>query len=567
MFTFTDWSIILAYLFFSLLLAFCVKKVSEKSLTDYFLSGRMLPWWLVGSSMVATTFAADTPLWVTGRVWEYGIAGNWLWWSMAIGGLFTVFFFAHLWRRAGVLTDLEFIELRYTGKIAVFLRTFKAVYFGLFLNCIIMAWIHLALIKVFQVIFPDWNPYLITALLAFFTIFYVCLSGLWGVILTDLFQFAIALVGCILLAYFAIKHSSIVNGGGLNNLLSDEMLRFVPSFGAETSNTIPAIASEAKAFTPTKNLSVTAFLAYILIQWWAAWYPGAEPGGGGYIAQRLMSAKSERDAKLAGLWFVIAHYCIRSWPWIIAALGVVVLYPELQTQSVGEVEKSYIFLIRDILPSPWKGLLLAAFMGAYMSTLSTHLNWGSSYLINDFYLRLRKSKKISHILEARLCTIFLGIISLLVSFYLLDSIGQAWTFLIDCTAGMGFILILRWYWWRVNATAELASMIVPLVIVSIIRFIIPYFFPHWEIPPNPESLFITVPIVVSLTLIIMWMTKPEPRALLENFYKRVRPVGPGWRPISNTSLKGLGSQTLYWLISIVLLYLFLFAIGYIILAR
>lgn len=549
-----DLIVIALYFAVSLGAGFLRSRRASSSLSDYFLSGRSAPWWLVGTGMVATTFAADTPLWVAGKVGSHGISGNWLWWSAAAGGMLTVFFFARLWRRAGVLTDLEFIELRYGGRTAAFLRGFKAIYFGLFMNCIVLGWVNLAMLKIVGVFFPEvTHPELIVTGIALATLVYVAAAGLWGVMIADAFQFAVALGGCIILAIFAVQHPSVQDAGGLVSALPAQSFDFFPDFsGGETG---------------FEKIALSAFLAYVMIQWWASWYPGSEPGGGGYIAQRIMSAKDERHGMLATLWFVIAHYCVRSWPWIIAALAAVVIYPDL---TGDEREVSFVYLIRDVLPAPLRGLLVAAFLGAYMSTLSTHLNWGSSYVINDFYLRyfaqdgvrkdgVQNDSNASHILASRIVTACIAVLSLLVSFFFMDSVRGAWDFLLSITGGMGFVLILRWYWWRINAVSELVSMIAPLAALALLWIAEAGF---GYLPPGaPENLYFVVPVSILVTLVAMFLSAPERREVLENFCRRVRPPGPGWKAVTGVSQPGLGRAFAGWAASVVLVYAALFLIG------
>ncbi len=547
-----DLIVIVLYFAVSLGAGILRSRRASSSLTDYFLSGRSAPWWLVGTGMVATTFAADTPLWVAGKVGSHGISGNWLWWSAAAGGMLTVFFFARLWRRAGVLTDLEFIELRYGGRTASFLRGFKAIYFGVFMNCIVLGWVNLAMLKIVGVFFPEIaHPEWIVTGIALATLVYVAAAGLWGVMIADAFQFAVALGGCIILAYFAVQHPAVVEAGGLVNALPAQSFDFFPDFGDGGAG--------------FEKIALSAFLAYVMIQWWASWYPGSEPGGGGYIAQRIMSAKDERHGMLATLWFVIAHYCVRSWPWIIAALAAVVIYPDL---GGDEREASFVYLIRDVLPAPLRGLLVAAFLGAYMSTLSTHLNWGSSYVINDFYLRYfagtranRSQDDVSadHILASRIVTVCIAVLALVVSFFLMDSIRGAWDFLLSITGGMGFVLILRWYWWRINAVAELVSMIAPLVALLLLWVAEAAF--GFQPPGAPENLYFVVPVSIFVTLVAMYLSKPEGRTVLAEFCARVRPPGPGWKAITGRSEAGLGRAFVGWAASVVLVYAALFFVG------
>ena len=571
-FTPGDIAIIVIYFAISLGIGMLVSRRASGSLVNYFLSGRSAPWWLVGKGMVATTFAADTPLWVAGKVASHGISGNWLWWSAAAGGTLTVFFFARLWRRAGVLTDLEFIELRYGGRRASVLRGFKAIYFGIFMNCVVMGWVNLAMLKIITVIFPEFeHPEILVTIVALLTLGYVAAAGLWGVMVADAFQFCVALGGCIVLAIFAANHPTVTAAGGLANAVPPGMLDFFPNFSSIASSAPADVGGDGES-VGLMRIAQSAFFAYLLIQWWASWYPGQEPGGGGYIAQRIMSAKDERNGVLATLWFVVAHYCVRSWPWVIAALAAVVIYPAL---PASEREASFVYLIRDVLPSPLRGLLLAAFLGAYMSTLSTHLNWGGSYVVNDFYRRFLRPERADvsaedndrhYVFVSRWTTIGLAIVSLLVSFTVMDSIQGAWNFLLSITGGMGFVLILRWYWWRVNAAAEIASMVAPLVALGGFA-LAQYIWPGIHIPGAPENLYIIVPASIFVTVITMYVTQPESRELLSAFYKRVYPAGPGWRAITGESRGGLAYLFLGWGAATVLVYAMLFAVGSLIFAR
>lgn len=401
-----DILLIVLYFLFSFLIGIYFSKRASKSTVDFFLSGRRLPWWLAGTAMVATTFAADTPLAVTELVTTKGIAGNWLWWNMVAGSVLTVYFFAKLWRRAGVLTDVEFIEIRYSGKSASFLRGFKAIYLGVFMNCIIMGWVNVALAEILKNIFGISELYVIYAVIACMLIvgFYSALSGLWGVVVTDFFQFIIAMSGCVVLAIVVLDLPQIGGIEGLKVSLPDHVFNFLPRIAPMPSAHITSIATGVMA------LSFSAFTAHILVQWWSSWYPGAEPGGGGYIAQRMMSTRDERHSLLATLWFSIAHYAIRPWPWIIVALSSLILYPDLEVDAK---KTGFILAMRDFLPPGLLGLLVAAFLAAYMSTISTHLNWGTSYLINDFYRRfIRKDEGEAHYIKAsRIVTFFLVIVS------------------------------------------------------------------------------------------------------------------------------------------------------------
>lgn len=553
-----DWLILIAYFLISLAIGYIYKKRASGSTEDFFLSGRKLPWWLAGISMVATTFAADTPLAVTELVGKNGIAGNWLWWNMLIGGMLTVFFFAKLWRRANILTDVEFIELRYSGKSAAFLRGFKAVYLGVFMNTIIMGWVNLAMMKILMGMFPEYinanNVIIYVGLCMLLTAFYSALSGLWGVAVTDAFQFILAMGGCIILAIIVINSDQIGGITGLQAKLPDWALRFTPEINSDSpsSSTAGVLA-----------ISISSFLAFIAIQWWASWYPGAEPGGGGYVAQRMMSSKDEKNSLLATFFFQVAHYTVRPWPWILVGLSAIVLYPELSMNDKG---LGYVKAMNDFLPVGLKGLLLAAFFAAYMSTIATHLNWGTSYFINDFYKRfLKKGEQEKHYITiSRIMTIVFMILSLIVT-TMMDSISGVWGFVMECGAGLGLVLILRWFWWRVNAVSEIVATITPFIVYGIL------YFGKFNIQ-FPDSLFIIVPFTTIAWIVTAFVTKPTDENKLANFFRQIRPGGIGWKKFKNKypevlADKGYGYLFLNWFLGIVLVYMFLFGIGKIIFAQ
>jgi SSS family solute:Na+ symporter len=551
-----DWIIIFLYFLFSLTIGIYFFKRAGKNTESYFLSGRQLPWWIAGLSMVATTFAADTPLAVTELVGQHGIAGNWLWWNMLIGGMLTVFFFAKLWRRAHILTDVEFIELRYSGRSASFLRGFKAAYLGLFMNCIIMGWVNLAMGKILVGMFPEYvttgNVIYFIALSLIITAIYSSISGLWGVAITDAFQFILAMTGCIILAVIVVNSPQIGGISGLESKLPDWALRFTPQIGA---------SANSAGTGGILMMTVSTFLAFIGIQWWASWYPGAEPGGGGYVAQRMMSAKNEKHSLLATLFFQIAHYCIRPWPWIIVGLCALVLYPEL---SMADKGMGYVKAMNDYLPVGLKGLLLAAFFAAYMSTIATHLNWGTSYLINDLYKRfINKNKDEKHyVVISRELTMVIMILSVAVTIFM-TTISGVWAFVIECGAGLGLILILRWFWWRINAVSEIVATVTPFIVYGIL------YFGKFNVA-FPETLFIIVPATTLAWLITIFITKPVEENKLLDFYRRVHPGGPGWKKISSVlpdvkSDSGYAYLFINWINGIILVYLFLFGIGDIIL--
>ncbi len=551
MLTSLDITIISIYFIISFLIAIYFSKRAGKNTEEFFLSGRKLPWWIAGTAMVATTFSADTPLAVTELVAEKGIAGNWLWWNMLAGSVFTVFFFAKLWRRANIMTDVEFIEIRYSGKSAAFLRGFKAVYLGLFMNCIIMGWVNVALAEILKTIFGLDELTVLFAVIACMLIvgLYSALSGLWGVAITDFFQFIIAMTGCIILAYITINLPQVGGIEGLQKSLPPHVFNILP----ELTFTPSAVAYGVM------TLSFSAFIAHMLVQWWASWYPGAEPGGGGYVAQRMMSAKDERHSLLATLWFTIAHYALRPWPWIIVALCSLVLYPELAPEAK---KSGYILAMRDFLPSGLLGLLVAAFLAAYMSTIATHLNWGSSYIINDLYKRFikKEAKEDHYIIVSRIVTILLVVISSLLIF-VIKTISGAWAFIIECGAGLGLVLILRWYWWRINAWSEITAMIAPVIGYIITKFVLKIVF--------PESLFFIVTFTTISWIIATMVTKPTDKETLLSFFKRVTPGGKGWDKIKTEyglieKTEPLTGLFINWIMGIILIYSSLFAIGKII---
>src|SRR3954468_22476565 len=550
-----DWSVIAAYFLFNLGIGLYYARRAGSNTQEFFLSGRDVPWWLAGTSMVATTFAADTPLVVTGLVASYGVAGDWLWWSMAMSGIMTVFLYARLWRRAGVMTDVEFAEVRYSGKPAAVLRGFRALYLGIPINCIVLGWVNLAMLKILMATLGlerDGALLVLLGILAF-TAFYTTISGLWGVLVTDLFQFVLKMAMVILLAFTAVRAV-----GGLDALQakiaaldavrgSGSRLAFFPERG---SAWMPAIT----------------FFVYLAVNWWASWYPGAEPGGGGYVAQRIFSAKNERHGLLATLWFNVAHYALRPWPWIITALATIVLYPELKDKESG-----YIVTLMDpaIFPAYLRGFMIAAFAAAYMSTIGTQLNWGASYVINDFYRRflVRKSTERHYVVASQLVTVLLMAISLVVTYYL-GSIKGAWQLLLITGAGTGTVLLLRWYWWRINAWSEVAAMIVAAAVSLYLQINLgwdkdePYDFAH--------LMLVTVGLTTFAWLLVTWLTPPEPRDKLIAFYRRVRPGGPGGQPIKaaagslDAPSESLGMQFYNWILGCTLIYATLFGIGKII---
>ncbi len=503
-----DWIIIIGFLLLIVSVGLSFAQKGSKDLSSFFLGGRNLPWYIAGISMVATTFAADTPLAVTEIVRKDGISGNWLWWNALIGGMLTTFFFAKLWRKSGVLTEVELIELRYSGAPARFLRGFKAVYLGLFMNVIIIGWVNLAMISLMKGFFGfDYNTSLaVTAVLMLLVAIYSSVSGLLGIAITDVIQFFVAITGCIILAVIVVNNEKIGGIDGLKEAMHDispTSLNFFPTIGGEEGQLGMAL-----------SLSFASFFAFIGVQWWASWYPGAEPGGGGYVAQRMMSAKSEKDAVYATLFFQIAHYCIRPWPWILVGLCTFVLYPEL---SESEYRDGFVYAMDDFLPAGLKGMLLVAFIAAYMSTISTQLNWGASYLVNDIYKRFvspnANNKKLISI--SRITTLVLMVISIFVTTQL-ETIESAWKFIFSCGAGLGLVLILRWYWWRINAWSEISATIAPFAGMTISYFV------GWEFP---NAFLFTVCLTTVVWLIVTFITPPTSEQTLQHFFNKVRPDG------------------------------------------
>ncbi len=540
-----DWTVIALYFVVSVAIALVYSRRASASAEEFFLSGRRMPWWLAGTSMVATTFAADTPLVVTGLTVKYGIAGNWLWWSFVMSGMLTVIFYARLWRRAGVMTDAEFAEIRYSGRAAAFLRGFRACYLGLAINSIIIGWVTAAMVKIVGMTLGvgRWQA---TLGLFVLTGLYSTLSGLSGVVVTDFFQFVFAMTGCVALAVFALGAV-----GGMSGLLGTLHAKFPDDAPLRL---VPALDS---AWMPALT-----FFVYVAVNWWASWYPGAEPGGGGYVAQRIMSAKNERHALLSALWFNIAHYALRPWPWIVVALVSMVLYPGLD-----DPESGYVRVMVDHLPPFWRGFLVAAFFAAYMSTISTQLNWGASYLVNDVYRRFVAPARGERHYAAvgRGATLLMMVVSGVVTLSI-SSVEGAWKFLLAIGAGTGLVYLLRWYWWRINAWSEISAMAAALVVSLVAQGL----GLGMDDPRGFASLLLlTTAVTTVVWLAVTYLTPAEPPELLRAFYARVRPGGPGWRAIAPEAATegGLGGGLVQWAVGCLVVYLGLFGIGYVVLGR
>jgi len=588
-----DVTVIVAMLAAVLAIAAYYSRQAGSNTEAFFLSGRNLPWYVAGTAMVATTFAADTPLAVTELVARNGIAGNWLWWNMAIGGMLTVFFFAKLWRRAGIMTDVELVELRYSGKPAAVLRGFRALYLGLFMNAIVMGWVHKAMEKIFKVTLPGIDPFWLVVVTGGLIAIYAAASGLLGTARTDSFQFIFAMTGCIVLAVLVVRLPEVGGLSGMTAKLAPQVLDFFPRIGEVTAAGITGGAL---------SLTAGAFLAYIGLQWWSSWYPGADPGGGGYIAQRMMACRDERHSVFATLWFNLAHYTLRPWPWILVALVALIILPRAENTEALQAENPLFYeqavqlfrnpslqqagnaippsaefqafyekyentvdpgllypkLMLRYLPPGLLGLLIAVFLAAYMSTIASQISWGTSYLINDFYRRFikREASEKHYVLISRLGIALIVIISLVVT-RLLTTISGAWEFIINASAGMGAVLILRWFWWRINAWSEIAAMIAPLVIYPLAR--------AWGMQP-PLTLY---PVVLGTTitwLLVTFLSPPVKRDVLLQFYEKVHPGGRGWKPIADQlpgvkSDSGFGRLFVCWISGVALIYGVLFGLG------
>ncbi len=550
-----DYAIVAAYFALIVGMGLYFGRKAKRSMLDYFLSKRSMPWWLAGTAMVATTFSADTPLAVTEMVVKNGVAGNWLWWSMLGSGMLTVFFFARLWRRAEVVTDVELTELRYSGRPAAFLRGFRALYLGLLANIIVMGWVNLGMAKVLAGTLGLSNrSALFGCLLIVFA--YTVYSGYWGVATTHGVQYLFEMGGAITLAIVAL--SAV---GGVEVLKAK--LGMAHPAGSPPGTTFGTSAA-AMAFWPTGDgvwVVPTITLAALLgLNWWASWYPGSEPGGGGYVVQNMLACKDEKQARSAALFFNIAHYALRSWPWVITALCTLVMYGGAVKE--GDPGINYVRAMVDLLPAGLKGLMLASFVAAFSSTQATQMNWGSSYLVNDLYRRFikRDASEKHYVLAARLATALTLVLSLIATQFM-DQISHAWQFLLMLGAGTGLVYILRWYWWRVNAWSEVSAMASALVVSLTLRGFL---------DDSPRGFALGL-IITTLSTTVVWLvvtmlTKPEPRVTLDAFYRKVRPAGPGWGVVARESgidpIRGeLSRNALAWVAGVVMVYSIMFATG------
>ncbi|MBA2245600.1 MAG: Na+:solute symporter [Gemmatimonadetes bacterium] len=512
-----DWTILVGYLGAVLAIGLWTSRRAGRNTSEYFLSGRAMPWWLLGTSMVATTFSTDTPNLVTDIVRQNGVAGNWVWWAFLLTGMLTVFIYAKLWRRAGVLTDLEFYEIRYSGAPAAFLRGFRAIYLGVFFNVMIMAAVTLAAIKIGGVMLGI-SPLAMVALAGGITVLFSMLGGLRSVVVTDFLLFFTALAGSIAAAVVALGQPEV---GGLEGLLAHPevsgRIGLLPDFG-------------------DRDALVTLLILPLAVQWWSVWYPGSEPGGGGYIAQRMLSARSEREATAATLFFNAAHYALRPWPWILVALASLVVFPTVDSLREAFPGVSASILGHDLaypamltlLPAGLLGLVIASLAAAYMSTISTHLNWGASYLVNDVWQRFVEPEADQRrlVLVGRIATVLLMVLAALLALALQNAL-QAFQILLQIGAGTGLLFILRWFWWRINAFSELAAMVVSFLAAAYLELVHPRLFPEAALAPSAR-LLIGVGITTVAWLAVTFLTRPAGRRTLYQFYARVQPGGPGW---------------------------------------
>lgn len=560
-----DWIIISVFFLIVLGIGWAASRTAGKNTSEFFLGGRSMPWWLLGVSMVACTFSADTPNLVTGMVREEGVVKNWAWWAFLITGMVTVFIYAKLWRRSKVMTDLEFYELRYTGKAASFLRGFRSLYLGIFFNCLIMGTVTLAAIKIAAVMFGV-SPLVTVIFASVGVVIYASLGGIKGVIWADFFQYGIAMFGAVYAAIVAVRQPEV---GGLKKLFThpaiQDKLSILPDF------------TEPSVFVPL-------LIIPIAVQWWAVWYPGAEPGGGGYIAQRMLSAKDEKNAIGATLFFNFAHYALRPWPWIIVALASLLIFPDLDSlksefpgitdQYLGH-DVAYPAMLTRLGPG-WLGLVVASLIAAYMSTIGTHLNWGSSYVVNDFYSRFVKpdASQKELVLVGRLSTVTLMILAGFFALTILENATQAFNILLLSGAGSGAIYLLRWFWWRINAWTEIIAMIAATVTAFILILVVPdKAIANSVLDGFTMKLLIAVLITTVVWIVTTLVTRPEPMEHLKAFYRLTHPGGPGWKHVIDAAREEgdpIESEDARWdvphgLLSVVLgclgIYSALFSIG------
>ena len=562
-----DWWVLALYGVTILSVGLAFAHRAGRGTEEYFLAGRSMPWWLIGTSMVATTFSADTPNLVTDLVRTGGVSQNWVWWAFVITGMCTVFFYAKLWRRSGVLTDIGFYELRYSGRSAAFLRGFRAVYLGVFFNVMIMATVTLAAIKIGGVLLGV-GPYTVVLVAGTATVLYSATSGLWGVLVTDLLLFSVSMIGSVAAAIYALRLPEV---GGLSGLMAHasvtDKLSFLPDFSDPTT-------------------AAAVFIVPIAVQWWSTWYPGAEPGGGGYVAQRMLAAKDEKNAMQATLWFSVAHYAIRPWPWILVGLASLIVYPTLSdlTAAFPNVDPSIIGndlaypAMLVFLPAGLLGLVVASLAAAYMSTISTHLNWGASYVVDDVYRRFvaPDREERDYVKVARVSTVVLIVLASIVGLWL-DTAMQAFQILLQIGAGTGLVFLLRWFWWRINTWSEISAMVISFLVAVYFGFLhTPLGFTKWD--PSAE-LVVGVAVTTVGWLVVTFLTPPVDTETLKDFHTRIQPLGKGWEAVvprkrgpaqdgdvdtSQDAGQGgeLAAGLLSWFLGCVMVYAALFGTGF-----
>ena len=581
-----DWLIVALTLLVCFVPALFFGRRAGKNTAEFFASGRSVPWWLAGLSMVATTFSSDTPNWVTQQVRQYGVAGNWQWWAFVLTGVSTVFFFARLWRRSGVMTDLEFYELRYSGKAASIVRGFRAVYLGSFFNCFIMGMVTLAACKIANILFglSPWQTILLCGVL---NVVFAAHSGLWGVLVIDMVQFFIKMTAVIAAAYFGLKEVARHTGAGdsavaglhkLVSLLGSRQVNFQPG-SQPVLSAIDGRGQPILDILPNFSMGELALMIFIVpvaIGWWANWYPGAEPGGGSYIAQRMLASKSEKDSLGAMLFFNFAHYVLRPWPWIITALCSIIIFPELKDIQAAFPGADPAMIGHDsafpamlkFLPVGFVGLMVGGLIAANSSTILTHLNWGASYLVHDFYRRfiVTGATERHYVGVGRACTVALYIVAGLLS-RILSSAQDAFEVLISIGAGTGLLYLLRWFWWRVNAWCEIVAMVSSFLIS--VTFLVMKRMGHAQ--PFAHTVLYSVAFTTVCWIVTAFVGAPTSRDRLIAFYMKVRPAGPGWRRIreeigeseSVAALHGdhMGRATTGWITGCLAIWSSLFAIG------
>lgn len=556
--TSSDWVVVVAYGLTVLVVGLYFARRAGRGTDEFFLAGRKLPWWLLGTSMVATTFSTDTPNLVTDMVRSGGVSQNWLWWAFVITGMCTVFFYAKLWRRSGALTDMAFYELRYSGSPAAFLRGFRALYLGVFFNVMIMATVTLAAIKIGGVLLGV-GKYEVVLLAGAVTVLYSATSGLWGVVVTDLLLFVMAMIGSVAAAYYALIQPEV---GGLTGLMTSPELQGKLSFLPDFSDWRTAAA---------------VFIVPVAVQWWSTWYPGAEPGGGGYVAQRMLAARNEKEAMGATLWFNVAHYALRPWPWILVGLASLLVYPNLESIQAAFPHLDPSIIRNDLaypamlvfLPHGLLGLVVASLAAAYMSTISTHLNWGASYVVDDFYRRFVNAEEDDrhYVTVGRMTTVALIVLAGMVSLWLENAL-QAFQILLQIGAGTGLVFLLRWFWWRINAWSEVAAMVVSFLVALYFQFV----HAPLGLPVLDPSLQLVIGVALTTVgwLTVTFLTSPASEETLRSYYQEIRPFGAGWRRVLKLTPQdpgpeagGVAAGFLGWFLGLAAVYGALFGTGFV----